>query len=69
MKTKLEILAEYVGEPIMQMLRRASADSVVPAICTSCDYVAEMEPDQDRGYCEACGKNTVQSCLILAGLI
>jgi hypothetical protein len=47
------------------------SDSVSPAICTEadCDHVAEMEPDQDAGYCENCGKNTVVAALVLAGLI
>ena len=34
-----------------------------------CDYTTEMEPDQEKGYCEACGGNTVVSVLVLAGLI
>ena len=48
-----------------------SSDSVSPAICTEpdCGYTCEMEPDQDAGYCESCGKNTVVSALVLAGLI
>jgi hypothetical protein len=29
----------------------------------------EMESDQDAGYCEACGGQTMVSALILAGLI
>jgi len=50
------------------------SDSVSPAICcnpenTDCDYTAEMEPDQDRGWCEECNANTVVSALVLAGLI
>jgi hypothetical protein len=32
-----------------------------------CDYTADMEPDQDRGWCEACDTNTVASALVLAG--
>jgi tetratricopeptide (TPR) repeat protein len=32
-------------------------------------YTTEMEPDQDQGFCEACGGNTVTSALVLAGLI
>ena len=46
-------------------------DSVSPGICTTgeCDYTTEVEPDQDEGWCELCGKGTVQSALILAGLI
>jgi len=31
-----------------------------------CDYTAEMEPDQDAGYCEECRTNSMQSALILA---
>jgi hypothetical protein len=42
-----------------------------PAICMTegCDHTAKMEPDQDQGFCEACGGNTVVSVLVLAGLI
>ena len=50
------------------------ADSVCPAICCNpanprCDYTAEMEPDQDRGWCELCDKATLVSGLLLGGLI
>lgn len=40
----------------------------VPAICTNpdCEYCCDMEPDQDRGWCEECQTNTVKSALILA---
>jgi hypothetical protein len=46
-------------------------DTVCPAICINdgCDYSAEMEPDQDRGWCEVCGTNSMKSALVLAGLI
>ena len=41
----------------------AIADSVCPAICCNpdnpdCEYTAEMEPDQDRGWCDACERGT-----------
>jgi hypothetical protein len=50
------------------------ADSVCPAICCNpdspeCDDTAEMEPDQDRGWCEACERQTMVSALVLGGLI
>lgn len=53
------------------LLLAALSDSVCPAICTTegCDHTAELEPDQDQGFCEACGGNTVVSVLVLAGLI
>ena len=34
-----------------------------------CDFTCEMEPDQDAGFCEECCTNSMQSALILAGLI
>lgn len=69
--TKLQKLAEIEGYSIDDLLQAATFDSVSPAICINpdCDYTTEMEPDQDRGWCEVCEQNTVQSALILAGLI
>ncbi len=54
-----------------QLLRLAATDSVCPAICMAegCDHMTDLEPDQDCGYCEACGGNTVTSALVLACLI
>jgi len=34
-----------------------------------CNNTADMEPDQDQGFCEACGGKTIVSALVLAGLI
>lgn len=46
-------------------------DSLCPAICMTegCDHTDELEPDQDAGYCDACGGNTMVSALVLAGLV
>ena len=69
---KLMRLCEIEGfRNIDEILFASSTDSVCPAICMTegCDYTAEMEPDQDQGYCEACGGNTVTSALVLADLI
>jgi hypothetical protein len=54
-----------------ELAEASITESVAPAICTEpeCDYTTEMEPDQDAGYCEACGNNSVASALVLAGLI
>lgn len=53
------------------LLAVALKDSVCPAICMTegCDHTARMEADQDQGFCEACGGNTVVSVLVLADLI
>ena len=71
-RSKLITLAEIEGFDTSDALIEASVvDSVSPGICTrqDCDYSTEVEPDQDQGWCEACGLQTVASALILAGLI
>ena len=66
-----KLLAAEGFETLEEMAQAVLSDTVSPAICTEpdCDYTAEMEPDQDRGYCELCGKNTVVAALVLAELI
>lgn len=69
---KLMKLCDAEGfESLDDLLQTAASDSVCPAICMTegCDYTTEMESDQDQGYCEACGGNTVASVLVLAGWI
>jgi hypothetical protein len=69
---KLMKLCDIEGfKSLDDLLAAAAGDSVSPAICMTegCDYTAEMEPDQDGGYCEVCGGNTVTSALVLADLI
>lgn len=68
---KLKKLAEIEGKSVEELIEIASFDSVVPSICMEpgCDYTTGMEPDQRQGYCEGCGKNTVVSCGVLAGII
>ena len=71
-QAKLRELAHDFGhDSVDELLEAAVTDCVAPAICVreSCSYTADMEPDQDAGYCEVCGGQSVQSALILAGLI
>ena len=66
----LEKLAEVEGfDSWEEMLQANAVDSVVPAICKECEYTDGMEPDQDRGWCPECSKNTMVSCMVLAGVI
>lgn len=69
---KLRTLAEIEGyDAVEDMLEAAVCDAVSPAICVNddCDYTVEMEPDQDRGWCEECRTNSVAAALVLAELI
>jgi hypothetical protein len=71
-EAKLAKLIENEGyDTLEEMAEAIFSDSISPAICVDpgCDYTTEMEPDQDAGYCEACGKNTVHSALVLAEII
>ena len=70
--SKLQKLTEIEGYASSEeMFADRGLDSCVPAICCNlgCNYTADMEPDQDKGWCEDCEENTVKSCLILAGVI
>lgn len=66
-----KLLAAEGYETLEELTLAVLGDSVSPAICVEadCDYTAEMEPDQDAGYCELCRKNTVVAALVLAELI
>jgi hypothetical protein len=71
-KAKLSKLLENEGyDRIEDLIEAVFSDSISPAICMNpdCDYVCEMEPDQDAGYCEECRTNTMTAAPVLAGLI
>lgn len=69
---KLVTLADLEGfNDVMDFLEATGLDSIVPAICTDpgCNATADLEPDQRAGYCEGCGQQTIQSAMVLAGMI
>lgn len=73
MAGKLEILARVEGHAsVQQMLITHCMDSVVEGICTNpdCNYTnPSMEPDAHGYDCEVCGTPTVNSSLMIAGVI
>lgn len=68
---KLAKLAEIEGLTIEELCEQAVMDVTCKGICSEpeCNYTTDVEPDQDNGYCENCGGQTVKSCLVLAGII
>lgn len=71
-EAKLKKLCEIEGyESIQALLAAVLTDAVSPAICMSadCSYTCEMEPDQRRGYCDECRRNTMVAAPVLAGVI
>lgn len=70
---KLEQLAEIEGyDSVENMLEEATFDSVTCGICTNegCDATTScIEPDGHGMFCENCKTNTIDSCLIIAGII
>ena len=72
MSAKLDELVEAEGfDSLDDPLLAVISDSVSPDICMNpgCRYTTEVEPDQNQGYCEICGTQTVKSALVLAGVI
>lgn len=69
--SKINDLAEMEGMEVEEMLEEATYDSIAKGICMNegCDFTIQVEPDCSDGFCEICETNTVQSCLILMGMI
>jgi hypothetical protein len=71
-QAKLAKLIEIEGcENVEQLLEAVFSDAVSPAICMNegCDYTCEMEPDQERGWCDECRTNSMKAAPVLAGII
>jgi hypothetical protein len=71
-KEKLATLIESEGfENNMDFIEAFITDSVCPAICMNddCEHTSNLEPDQDRGWCDECNTGSMQSGLLLMGLI
>ncbi|RKF12528.1 hypothetical protein D6850_17860 [Roseovarius spongiae] len=69
---KLVTLVESEGyAEVADFLEDHAMGSVVPAICMApdCDHTADLEPDQRAGFCEACGRASMKSGLVIAGMI
>ena len=69
---KLTRLAQLEGFRTKEALLHIYVREItVPGICfqSDCDGVAEVARDERAGACPACDQNTVQSCLVIAGLI
>lgn len=70
---KLAILAKSEGfAQVEDFLNRwEMLDSLVPAICMNenCNLYEEYEPDQTQGFCHDCGTKSMESALVLAGII
>jgi hypothetical protein len=69
--SKLKTLAKIEGMSIEAISERAVFGGIDKGICMNpdCNYTCDTEPDQDKGYCELCKTNTVQSSSILSGII
>lgn len=66
----LKKLCEEEGCTIEEVIESCTIDSINPGMCSHCGaYVSSVEPDCYDGYCEACGRNTVESALVLAGIL
>ena len=64
-------LAEINGyyDDAMEMVRSALFDGACPGICVICDADAEVEPDQQVGWCDNCREHFIVAAPVLAGVI
>jgi hypothetical protein len=69
--SKLDQLASVWGLSVPEFIEEYALADVVPGICMNpnCSYTAEVEPDQQEGWCEECDMRSTKSGLLLAGLI
>jgi hypothetical protein len=61
-QAKLAKLIEIDGfDSIEELMEAVFSDAVSPAICMNedCNFTSEMEPDQDRGWCDECHTSSV----------
>ena len=67
----LATLAEDEGyDTIDDLIFAVGLSSVQPGICVACEYtVTRIECDQQEGFCDECGEQTVKSVGVLAGII
>ena len=69
---KLANLLDIEGyDNLEEMAEAVFSDSVSPGICVNegCAYTTEVEPDQDRGWCDECRTNSMKAAPVLAGII
>jgi hypothetical protein len=69
---KLTRLAELMGFATKEdLIRFYLNDQTVPGICINpdCEYRIFVERDERQELCQREGTYTVQSCLVIAGLI
>jgi hypothetical protein len=65
----LNDLIHLDGRDYDSIMSEGISDGACQSICTRCGMLHYMEPDQDRGWCDACSDNTVKSALVLGGII
>lgn len=67
----LKVIATSGFHHLEDLVKAKITDTAAPAICMmeGCDHVADMEKDQDEGFCEVCGGTTMTSAFVLGGVI
>jgi hypothetical protein len=70
--TKLRKLGKLLGfKTIDEMFDAAVTNTACPGTCINpwCEFFATVAPDERDGFCPNDSTNTVQSALVLAGLM
>lgn len=68
----LQRLCDDAGfDDAIEMAEHYLLESCVPAVCMNdgCGYVADMEPDQECGWCDECQAPSLCGLMVLLGVI
>jgi hypothetical protein len=71
-QSKLWELAGRAGfSSVTALLESCALDRACRGICSAegCDHPAQVEPRERDGLCTRCGRDSVASALVLAGII
>lgn len=67
----IKVLTEDTGMTEDELLKEATFDAVAWSVCMNdgCNFTNQYEPDCDGGWCDECEEGSVQSILIILGVI
>ncbi len=67
----IKLIEDIEGKDSLDIVEDAIMDSTIVGICMNndCEFTAEYEHDQNKGFCEDCETGSVESLMLLLVLI
>lgn len=61
--------SEGYGENLGRFLNDKINNEEVPGICWGCGHTEDVLPEEDRGWCVGCKRNSMRSASVLVGIV